>query len=238
MLDKPLFKLELPAKVLLTLFILTLGLGYLAAVFTVYISHKDADGKPSFTMQDIVVTYYGDRESTVLETVSRGSMKTYYASDDELETVVAWIDGGADRIGYEKDVAPIFKRSCISCHSSGGSEASSPLTTYDEVTAYTAVNTGLDLITLGGLSHTHLITHALMFLGLSAIFLMTTVKDRWKIILVFAAYGAIVFDVASWWLGKLAPGFAAVSIVTGSIMGLTFVFFFFVPLYQLWLKKS
>lgn len=238
MLDKPLNKLELPAKILLTLFILTLGLGYLAAVFTVYISHKDADGKPSFTMQDIVVTYYGDRESTVLETVSRGSMKTYYANDDDLETVIAWIDNGADRIGYEKDVAPIFKKSCISCHSSGGSEASSPLTSYDEVTAYTAVNTGLDFITLGGLSHTHLITHALMFLGLSLIFLMTTVKDRWKIILVFAAYGAIVFDVASWWLGKLAPGFAVISVVTGSIMGLVFVFFFFVPLYQLWFKKS
>ena len=238
MLDKPLNKLELPAKILLTLFILTLGLGYLAAVFTVYISHKDADGKPSFTMQDIVVTYYGDRESTVLETVSRGSMKTYYANDDDLETVIAWIDNGADRIGYEKDVAPIFKKSCISCHSSGGSEASSPLTSYDEVTAYTTVNTGLDFITLGGLSHTHLITHALMFLGLSLIFLMTTVKDRWKIILVFAAYGAIVFDVASWWLGKLAPGFAVISVVTGAIMGLAFVFFFFVPLYQLWFKKS
>jgi len=238
MLDKPLLKLELPTKILLTLFILTLGLGYLAAVFTVYISHKDADGKPNFAMSDIVVTYYGDRESTVLETISRGSMKTYYSSEDDLETVIAWIDGGADRIGYEKNVAPIFKRSCVSCHSSGGMESSSPLTSFDEVTAYTTVNTGLDFIRLGSLSHTHLITHALMFLGLSLIFLMTTVKDRWKIIVVFAAYGAIVADVASWWLAKLAPGFAAISVVSGSVMGLAFVFFFFVPLYQLWFKKS
>ncbi len=124
------------------------------------------------------------------------------------------------------------------CHSKDGTESGSPLTTYDEVMKYVAVSTGVSPGRLGTLSHTHLISHGVMFFLLSLIFIATTVKDRWKILLVLTAYAGIVMDVFSWWLAKTAAAFAYFSVVGGALLGIAFLFFFFVPLWEMWLKKK
>ncbi len=77
-----------------------------------------------------------------------------------------------------------------------------------------------------------------MFLLLSLIFLATRVKDRWKITLVFLAYFGIVADVVSWWLAKASVFFAYLIVAGGGILGITFLFFFFVPLWEMWVKKD
>jgi hypothetical protein len=238
MFEKGLTKLGLPAKLLISCFLCVIGIGYLFSVYTVYIVHRDADARPGLSMDDIVLTYCGDREHTVLETVSLGSMSTYYASDDDKSDVINWIRDGADRETYESIVTPIMKRSCIMCHSKDGPESNSPLTTYEEVKEYVQISTGISPNRLGGLSHTHLISHGMMFFFLSLIFLATSVKDRYKIIIVLTAYFSVVADVFSWWLAKTAVGFAYVSVISGTIMGITFLFFFFVPLWEMWIKKK
>jgi hypothetical protein len=236
MFEKKLSAMTLPQRVLITAFLLIMGVGYLASVFTIYISHKEADGKPALSMNDIIITYYGDRETTLLATKSLGTMRQYYDSAADLDTVLGWIDAGADRIGYEKNVAPIFKKSCIECHSVRGSESHTPLTDYDEVKEYVTVSTGVEVVRLAGLSHTHLISHGVMFFILSLIFLATAVKDRYKIILITVAFIAVVGDVLSWWLAKLSPLFSYFSVMFGAFLGIAFIFFFFVPLYELWGK--
>lgn len=234
MFDKRLSDMDMPVRVLFTCFLLLLGAGYIASVFTIYISHREADGRPALTMNDIIITYYGDRESTVLETESLGGMKVYYESDADVDAVILWVKSGADRIGYEKVVAPIMKKSCIECHSPRGIESGSPLTTFDEVKGYTEVDTGVSLVRLAGLSHTHIISHGMMFFLLSIIFLMTGVKDRWKIILFVSAFIAILGDVLFWWLGKLSHIFAYGTVFFGALLGITFLFYFFVPIYEMW----
>jgi hypothetical protein len=238
MFEKGLTKLGLPAKLLITFFLCTMGLGYIFALFTIYISHENADGKPGLTMNDIVITYYGDREGSVLQAKSLGSMTTYFASDADKEAVLGWVTSGADKATYEGTVAPILKKSCTMCHSSNGSESSSPLTTYDEVMKYVTVSTGVSPSRLGTLSHTHLISHGVMFFLLALVFLATAVRDRWKILLVLTAYTGIVMDVLSWWLAKTAAFFAYFSVIGGALLGVSFIFFFFVPLWELWLKKK
>ncbi|MBN1572620.1 MAG: hypothetical protein JW984_05415 [Deltaproteobacteria bacterium] len=238
MFDRELKSLGIPAKVLITFFLLVIGTGYLSAVYAIYETHRLADGKEPLTMGDIVLTYYGDRETTLLGSKSLGTMKTYYESDDDIDKVLNWIKSGADRIAYEKTVAPIFTKSCVSCHSSRGSESGSPLTTFEEVVKYAEVNKGVAFARLSTLSHTHLITHSLMFFLLSLIFLMSSVKDRWKTLLFILSFGAIFCDVACWWLSKLSPVFSYGTVIFGSVLGITFLFYFFRPLYEMWLKKK
>ena len=238
MFKKKLGEMDFPIKVLFTSFILVVAFGYLAAITNIYVSHMNADGRPGLSMKDIVITYYGDRESTLLETKSLGTMRSYYDSERDLNTVIGWVDAGSERIEYEKVVAPIFKKSCTECHSPRGTESDTLLTTYDEVMKYVKVSKGVEVVRLSTLSHTHLISHSMMFFILSVIFLFTSIKDRNKIILIVLAYIGILGDVASWWLSKLAPGFAYMSVIFGAILGITFLFFFFVPLYEMWLAKG
>ena len=238
MFEKGLSKLGIPAKLLITCFLCVMGLGYIFALFTIYASHENADAAPGLSMKDIVITYYGNREGTALEEKSLGSMATYYSSDEDMNAVIEWIASGADATAYEETVAPIFKKSCTMCHAKDGTESSSPLTTYDEVMKYVTVSTGVSPSRLGSLSHTHLISHGVMFFLLSLVFLATTVKDRWKISLVLVAYAGIVMDVFSWWLAKTAAAFAYFSVVGGALLGIAFLFFFFVPLREMWLKKK
>ena len=238
MFKKKLGEMDFPLKVLFTSFILVVSLGYVAALTNIYVSHMNADGKPGLSMKDIVITYYGDRESTLLESKSLGTMRSYYNTDADLDAVIGWIDSGSDRIEYEKVVAPIFKKSCTECHSARGLESSSPLTTYEEVMKYVKISKGVEIVRLSTLSHTHLISHSMMFFILSVIFLFTSLKDRNKIAIIVLAYIGILGDVASWWLAKLSVIFAYTSIIAGAILGITFLFFFFVPLYEMWLSKN
>ena len=238
MFEKGLAKLGIPAKVLVTVFLCVMGLGYIFALFTIYISHENADAKPGLSMNDIIITYYGNRSGTVLEDKSLGSMATYFSSDSDKTAVVEWIKSGADKTAYEETIAPIFKKSCTMCHSKDGTESTSPLANYDEVMKYVSVSTGISPSRLGTLSHTHLISHGVMFFLLSLIFLATAVKDRWKILLVLVAYAGIVMDVFSWWLAKTAAAFAYFSVVGGALLGISFLFFFFVPLWEMWIKKK
>jgi hypothetical protein len=238
MFEKGLTKLGLPAKLLITVFLCTMGLGYIFAIFSIYVIHENADAKPGLSMNDIIITYYGNREDSVLEDKGLGSMATYFSSDADKNAVIDWIRAGADKTAYAETAAPILKKSCTMCHSKDGTEPSSPLTTYDEVAKYAAVSTGVSPNRLGTLSHTHLISHGMMFFLLSLIFLATSVKDRWKILFILTAYTGIVMDVFSWWLAKTAAAFAYFSVVGGALLGISFLFFFFVPLWEMWIKKK
>jgi hypothetical protein len=48
---------------------------------------------------------------------------------------VAPAPGKCDTINYNEDIKPIIDQNCISCHATGGVEASVPLTNYTQVKA-------------------------------------------------------------------------------------------------------
>ncbi len=115
MFEKGLAKLGLPAKVLITCFLCVIGIGYLFSLYTVYAVHKDADAQPGLSMNDIVLTYCGDREHTALETVSLGSMATYYASDDDKSKVISWIRNGAEQTDVRVNRRPDYEERAAPC---------------------------------------------------------------------------------------------------------------------------
>ncbi len=53
-------------KILNTVFLLTIGLGYLMALINMYYTHQGRDGKPGLSIEDIVIMYHGSDSQTRL----------------------------------------------------------------------------------------------------------------------------------------------------------------------------
>jgi hypothetical protein len=51
-------------KILNTVFLLTIGLGYLMALINMYYTHQGRDGKPGLSIEDIVIMYHGSDSQT------------------------------------------------------------------------------------------------------------------------------------------------------------------------------
>ncbi len=67
-------QLTITSKMLFTGVFCVLGVGYLAAMVYVYISHAGRDGKPGLSAQDIVIAYAGSNSGTKLESALMGPM--------------------------------------------------------------------------------------------------------------------------------------------------------------------
>ena len=49
-------------RILNTVFLLTIGLGYLAALANMYYTHQGLDGKAGLSVEDVVISYHGSSE--------------------------------------------------------------------------------------------------------------------------------------------------------------------------------
>ncbi|HET7198287.1 MAG TPA: hypothetical protein VFI86_06445, partial [Burkholderiales bacterium] len=90
---------ELPYSVrsLYTAALLILGLGYLFALLYVFHTYAGKDGNPlMLSYQDIVIGYSGSGKGSRLESALGTSMSNM-APQDQRNTVIAWVQGGAGR---------------------------------------------------------------------------------------------------------------------------------------------
>src|SRR3974377_1986270 len=148
---------ELPysQRVLYTATLLILGLGYLFAPLNVYFTYAGkAGGNPlMLSYQDIVVAYSGSGKGSRLESALRGPMSTMLPADERNQGI-SWIQGGAARGAYEKDIRPTLDKRCISCHD--GSNPHIPvLSGFDNLKKMTEADTGASIATLVRVSHIH-----------------------------------------------------------------------------------
>src|SRR5580704_8183454 len=101
----PLHSLDLPWKLLITLFLIVLSSGFVVSELYLIHTTKAADNSHIVGLDDITLTFYGDPTSTRLKHMVLGPMKKYF-SDDESETlkpaeqadvdaVVAWSENKA-----------------------------------------------------------------------------------------------------------------------------------------------
>jgi len=79
-------------KMLDTLFLLTIGIGYLFALTHLYYTHNSRDGQPGLSVQDVMIAYYGSHDQTRLAAaINGGSMEQNLkspADNDEMEVYV------------------------------------------------------------------------------------------------------------------------------------------------------
>src|SRR5512140_1895298 len=221
--DLPLHRLfrhysELPysQRVLYTATLLVLGLGYVFALLNLYFTYAGrAGGNPlMLSYQDIVVAYSGSGKGSRLEAALRGPMSSMLPPD-ERGNVISWLQEGAGRPVYEKDIRPTFDKRCMACHD--GSNPHLPnLNGYDNLKKVTETDTGASLSTLVRVSHIHLFGLTFIFFIVGYMFSHAFVRPVWfKCTVVALPFVAIVADVSSWYFTKIFHPFAWVVIGAG-----------------------
>jgi hypothetical protein len=242
--DVPLHRLyrhysELPysMRVLYTATLLILGTAYLFAGIYLFHTYSGKDGNPNtLSYDDVVIAYSGSGKGSRLEAALRGSMSAMLPRD-ELKTVVAWAQEGADRAGYEKQIKGVLERRCMACHD--GSNPHLPnLNGFDNLQKVTERDTGTALFTLVRVSHIHFFGLTFVFFILGTIFSHAYVRPVWfKCTVVALPFVALTLDIGSWYFTKLYHPFAWVVIAGGALMGLAFAFMWVVSMYQMWFSR-
>jgi hypothetical protein len=232
---------ELPysQRVLYTATLLILGLAYLFALIYLFHTYAGrAGGNPMMlSYQDIVVAYSGSGKGSRLESALRGPMSNMLPREDS-NAMVSWIQSGADRPKYEKDIKPIIDKRCLACHD--GSNPHLPtLTNYDNLKKVTEQDTGADVFTLVRVSHIHLFGLTFIFFIMGLMYSHAYVRPVWfKCAVIALPFAAIVMDVSSWYFTKLFHPFALVVMGGGALMGLCFAFMWVTTMYQMWLAAT
>jgi len=232
---------ELPysQRVLYTATLLVLGMGYLFALIYLFHNYAGRAGgsKLMLSYQDLVVAYSGSGKGSRLESALRGPMSNMLPPN-EIGTIVAWVQDGANRAKYERDIKPIIDRRCMSCHD-GSNPHLANLGTYDNLKKVTEQDTGADIFTLVRVSHIHLFGLTFIFFIMGLMYSHAYVRPVWfKCTVVAFPFVAITLDVSSWYFTKLYHPFALVVMISGAVMGLCFAFMWVTTMYQLWFAPA
>jgi hypothetical protein len=156
---------------------------------------------------------------------------------DEQKAIVGWVQGGADKALFEKEVRPILDKRCMSCHD--GSNPHLPnLNGFDNVKKVTEKDTGAEVFTLVRVSHIHLFGLTFIFFLMGIVFSHAYVRPVWlKCLVMVSPFAAVVIDILSWYFTKLWHPFAWVVMGGGALYGASFAFMWFVSMWQMWIGK-
>jgi hypothetical protein len=230
---------ELPysLRTLYTAVLLTLGIGYMFALLYVWHTQAGRDGGTMLSYEDIVITYSGSGKGSKIESALQGPMQSMLPAD-ETKTIVAWVQGGADRAKYDAEIKPILDKRCMTCHD--GSNPHLPnLNGYDNLKKVTEVDRGADVFTLVRVSHIHLFGLSFIFFLMGTIFSHAYLRPVWlKCLVIAAPFVCILADVSSWYFTKLYHPFAWVVMLGGGAMGMCFAFMWVVSMYQMWFSRT
>ncbi|MBI5747441.1 MAG: hypothetical protein HZA13_10630 [Nitrospirae bacterium] len=228
---------SLPVKILFTCFLGTIGIAYLSAITYLFLIDIEPHAKGNLgIVHAVIIKYYGQRGTTRLEAALDGGMGENITPAQKKQ-ISEWIRKGALPSGFES-IKPIFLNNCTVCHSKESGMPISPLTSFDEVAAYTQIDIGQSVKSLVRVSHIHLFGMSFLFLLTSWIFVLSEIAVKWRAILVSVPFLAIWIDIGSWWFTKFEPLFAYTVIAGGALMGLSLASQIIISLWEMWLKKG
>ena len=259
-----LHNLELPWKLLITLFLIVLSSGFLVSELYLMHTTEMADGKEGLSLDDITFTFHGDETKTGIKKQITGPMKKYMSETQEpdkltkdeqadLEKILKWNDAGAKEEGYwnpkerdkDKNKESVYNllsaHGCFDCHSADatmkGNKKDSPLDTFAGISKFTKPDTGMDKGRLLMLSHVHLLGMGMMFLLVGAAVASTAWPVWMRCMLVVGGLSSILFDIFGWWAVKYGGAmFSPVVMFGGGLMGVSFGLSVLASLYDLWLR--
>jgi hypothetical protein len=229
--------ISISERILNTVFLLTIGLGYLAALANMYYTHQGLDGKAGLSVEDVVISYYGSTNQTRLGTAVKGIMAPNLKVKSDQDVILRWIHSGASESDYEETIAPILNRDCIMCHTPAINPSLPNLTNYEGV-AEVARPGGATIPTLIRISHIHLFGIAFILFFIGKIFLLCDINVYVKRVAMVVPFAAMLLDVVSWFITKTIPEFAYVVIFSGALMGLSMGLQILLSIYQMWIPKS
>ncbi|MFQ5581623.1 MAG: hypothetical protein ACE5F3_03225 [Mariprofundaceae bacterium] len=224
-------------RILNSMFLLAIGLGYLFAMVHLYFSHQGRDGQPGLSVEDVRIAYYGEHQRTRLGAALNGSMAGNLEFPDQKQIIFDWIANGTNVDEFNDKIAPIFNNNCVMCHSQASGMGLPPLTNYEEALEMTKADTGASVQSLVRVSHIHLFGIAFILFFVGRIFILCEMPVMVKRITVGIPFFAMLLDIMSWYITKAFPGFAIVVVIAGGLMGISFAAQVLVSLYQMWFYK-
>jgi hypothetical protein len=221
-------------KILDTIFLITMGLGYLFALAHTYYSHSGRDGKPGLSVEDIKIAYYGQSQITRLGAGLNAGMADNLEFPGQKQIIFDWIEKGAQEETFKTAIAPILNENCIGCHSEESGMGLPSMTSYEKVLELTHIDTGVSIQTLVRVSHIHMFGVAFILFFVGRIFVLCEMPVKLKRIMVTVPFLAILLDIFSWYLTKFIPGFAYVVVISGGLMGISLCAQILMSIYQMW----
>jgi hypothetical protein len=157
---------------------------------------------------------------------------------EESSRLVGWVQEGASRAAYEKDIRPVIDKRCMTCHD-GSNPHLANLDGYDNIKKVTERDTGTDIFTLVRVSHIHLFGLTFIFFVVGLIFSHAYVRPVWfKCTVVALPFVCVAIDVGSWYMVKVYHPFAWLTMASGALMAMSFAFMWVVSMYQMWFGKT
>jgi len=221
-------------KILNTVFLLTIGLGYLFALANLYYTHQGRDGKPGLSVDDVMIMYHGSYEQTRLGAAVNGIMEANLKYKSDKEVILRWLQEGAEQATYNTTIAPILNRDCIMCHTPSVNPSLPNLTHYAGVLEVSQAGGGAPLPVLIRVGHIHIFGIAFILFFIGKLFILCEMNVYFKRIAVVIPFAAMLLDVLSWFITKTIPEFAYVVIGSGGLMGLSMAMQILVSIYQMW----
>lgn len=219
-------------RVLFTGYLVTVSVGLMTAGGQILMTHGMADGKFGLSVDDIIYSYYGNRENSKLESKLHGTMKDK-ANTQERARIIKWVRQGSPESGWDSDIAPIFSKNCVQCH--GAIPGLPPFTTYEEVKEAAAIDEGASVADLTRFSHIHLFGISFIFFFVGIIFsLSIRIPPMLKALAIGMPFLWLLVDFVSWWATKWIPSFAYLTMVGGFGYNVSAVFMILTSLYQMW----
>jgi hypothetical protein len=229
-----LHQLPLTFRALFSSFLVLIGIGYLMALFYMFLVDVDPHQKMGMGLiGGIEMNYHGDGAGRRLEAALRGVMADKL-SPDERDRLLHWVRDGALEADFDA-VKPTFDKNCVACHNPSSGLQIPSLATFQDVQKLTQVDTGQSILQLARVSHIHLFGISLIFLLTGAIFSLSETPAWLRVSLVVIPYVAILADIASWWFTKFIPVFGFVVVIGGAIWGLTLAGQILISLWEMWL---
>ena len=234
--DRSFIDCSLSERLLFTCYLLLIGSAYLMAMFYLYTSHQEHDGKPGISIQDVAETYYGNRSGTRLEAAIRGPMSAYIQTEDR-HIIVEWLKNGVPKKDYLSTIYPILNKTCLQCHTPASGLNIPNLSTYSGIQKVAKVDTGESVHTLVKLSHIHLFGVGLVLFALGYIFILAILPGWIKYPLIVTPFLAIFVDILSWFLTKWDPVYAYTVVIAGALLGISLSLQILISLYQIWFLR-
>jgi hypothetical protein len=226
--------LSAPLRALFTAFLLTIGIGYIAALTYMFFSEVKPHSEQGLgPIEGVTQKYRGTRDNTVFEVSLRGAMGAGL-TPLEKELLLRWVRDGSTADGYSK-ISNIIEEKCANCHN--GTVPIVPLRTFEEVAKLTEVTPGPTWERLARVSHIHLFGISFIFLMTGAIFALSSVALAVRVPIIVLPYIAIWLDIGSWWVTHWESFFAITVIIGGAMMGLALGAQILISLWDMWFSN-
>ena len=231
-------QLPTPQRLVVSLVLIVMGIGYLIATYNLYLTYNLTDGEPGLTANDMRRAFYGRRDNTkIASKINGGSMAQFLSKAGDKEKVLTWIQDGADQKGYEAVVKPILNENCVRCHNPNGLQRFAPLTSYEEVMVVTQIDRGEPISLWARVAHTHIQSIGLIFFVLAGAFSFTSLKPGLKSLIILLPFVMLLVDFGARFLAKFMPDIVYVMMGSGAAIGLLFAVMILVPLYEMWVGR-